>query len=850
MVQFALSGRKLVQNTRVPLVHPVAPLLLVPPTLLLLRVRVQPLALPILRAPLAVALRLVRQTQLAHPVAVLRLVLQTPLALRVPVPQPAPLPQPVLRVPAPQLVPLTQLVLRVPVHPLALPIPPVLRVQVPQLAPQTQLAHQVPVLRLVLQIPLAHQVPVHPLALPIPLVLQAQVPQLAPLTRLAHQVQVPQLVLLILPVLRVQVHPLVLPIPLVLQAQVPQLALLILPALQAQVPQLVPLTQLVLRVQVHPLALPIPPVLQVQVPQLAPLTQLAHPVAVHPLALPIPPVLRVLVPQLALQTRLAHQVQVPQLAPLTQLVLRVPVHPLALPIPPVLQVQVPQLAPLTQLAHPVAVHPLALPIPPVLQAQVPQLAPLTQLAHQVAVLRLALPIPLAHQVPVHPLALAILRVLRVPAPQLVPLTQLAHQLPALRLALRTLPVLRVRVPQPAPQTQRAVRVAHRQQVVPLLIVRIGKDKCVIRKTLPTELDVVVDTAESLWNTSANGISTVAAAGTGVGTYVSSEPVANLFDDSLSSRFSSRGNSSVSDSIAGLNTGFHATVAQCNAVLIGFRFGCANNSIQRDPIDITIEGTNCDDLSTCTNWTQLYRGPSGLSSRTASPMYGEYQAISNMATFDSYRFLVTNKRGKSSLVSYSEVQLFGYTNYTGSSSSGSANSSVPLTIKSGSIEALWNSTLNQPSLLATQGSSGVGVYSNNQGPDKLFDGDTTSRYTSRGYSNASNKYAGLNTGFFFTIARCQTTLSKFRFATGIAGASADPTNVTVEGTSCTTALNCTDWALIYDGPTGLLSIANRSTYGDWQIISSPHAYPSYRFTIMGKKGSSPYVSYSEVDLYGY
>ncbi|CAF1245458.1 unnamed protein product [Adineta ricciae] len=775
MVQFALSGRKLVQNTRVPLVHPVAPLLLVPPTLLLLRVRVQPLALPILRAPLAVALRLVRQTQLAHPVAVLRLVLQTPLALRVPVPQPAPLPQPVLRVPAPQLVPLTQLVLRVPVHPLALPIPPVLRVQVPQLAPQTQLAHQVPVLRLVLQIPLAHQVPVHPLALPIPLVLQAQVPQLAPLTRLAHQVQVPQLVLLILPVLRVQVHPLVLPIPLVLQAQVPQLALLILPALQAQVPQLVPLTQLVLRVQVHPLALPIPPVLQVQVPQLAPLTQLAHPVAVHPLALPIPPVL---------------------------------------------------------------------------QAQVPQLAPLTQLAHQVAVLRLALPIPLAHQVPVHPLALAILRVLRVPAPQLVPLTQLAHQLPALRLALRTLPVLRVRVPQPAPQTQRAVRVAHRQQVVPLLIVRIGKDKCVIRKTLPTELDVVVDTAESLWNTSANGISTVAAAGTGVGTYVSSEPVANLFDDSLSSRFSSRGNSSVSDSIAGLNTGFHATVAQCNAVLIGFRFGCANNSIQRDPIDITIEGTNCDDLSTCTNWTQLYRGPSGLSSRTASPMYGEYQAISNMATFDSYRFLVTNKRGKSSLVSYSEVQLFGYTNYTGSSSSGSANSSVPLTIKSGSIEALWNSTLNQPSLLATQGSSGVGVYSNNQGPDKLFDGDTTSRYTSRGYSNASNKYAGLNTGFFFTIARCQTTLSKFRFATGIAGASADPTNVTVEGTSCTTALNCTDWALIYDGPTGLLSIANRSTYGDWQIISSPHAYPSYRFTIMGKKGSSPYVSYSEVDLYGY
>ena len=182
----------------------------------------------------------------------------------------------------------------------------------------------------------------------------------------------------------------------------------------------------------------------------------------------------------------------------------------------------------------------------------------------------------------------------------------------------------------------------------------------------------MDTAEPLWNTSAGGISTVSAAGTGVGTYVKSEPVTNLFDDDLSTQFSSRGNSTSVDYIAGLSTGFHATVAQCNAVLIGFRFGCANNSINRDPTVITIEGTNCEDLSTCTNWTQLYNGPSGLSSRTASPMYGQDQAVSNMATFNSYRFLVKNKRGASNLVSYSEIQLFGYTNYTGSSSSGSAS----------------------------------------------------------------------------------------------------------------------------------------------------------------------------------
>ena len=176
----------------------------------------------------------------------------------------------------------------------------------------------------------------------------------------------------------------------------------------------------------------------------------------------------------------------------------------------------------------------------------------------------------------------------------------------------------------------------------------------------------------LWNTSANGISTVATSGTGVGTYVSSDTVNKLFDDNLSTRFSSRGSSNVSDLIAGLDTGFYATVEQCQAVLIGFRFGCATNTIMRDPTNITIEGSNCDDLSTCTNWTLLYTGSAGLSSRTSSAMYGDYQAISNMDTYDNYRFLVTSKRGVSDRVSYSEVQLFGYTNYTASSSSGSAS----------------------------------------------------------------------------------------------------------------------------------------------------------------------------------
>jgi len=192
--------------------------------------------------------------------------------------------------------------------------------------------------------------------------------------------------------------------------------------------------------------------------------------------------------------------------------------------------------------------------------------------------------------------------------------------------------------------------------------------------LPTFLNAESGTIYAVWNTYAGGISTPATENsTGVGTYYTSSSPSNLFDNNLNTKFSSRGNSSSGTNlIAGLNTGFYVTIVQCQPVLIGFRFGNAYNNSDREPITITIEGTNCAVVATCGNWTLLYNGSAGLDMQENSLDYGEYESISNNNIYQSYRFLVTSKRSSSTFVSYSEVQLFGYSNQTSTSSNGTSS----------------------------------------------------------------------------------------------------------------------------------------------------------------------------------
>ena len=182
------------------------------------------------------------------------------------------------------------------------------------------------------------------------------------------------------------------------------------------------------------------------------------------------------------------------------------------------------------------------------------------------------------------------------------------------------------------------------------------------------------TVYAVYNTFAGGSNTLASASAtiDVGIYRTADPPTNLFDGSLTSRFSSSGNSTGgSNYYAGLNTGFYVTLAQCNPVLIGFRFAYSYQYPERDPLTVTIEGTDCSDVELCTSWMLLYNGSTGLDTGSEVANYGDYQAITNSDIYKSYRFLVTSKRNRSNYVTYNEVQLFGYSNQTSTNSNTSS-----------------------------------------------------------------------------------------------------------------------------------------------------------------------------------
>ncbi|CAF2218741.1 unnamed protein product [Rotaria magnacalcarata] len=101
------------------------------------------------------------------------------------------------------------------------------------------------------------------------------------------------------------------------------------------------------------------------------------------------------------------------------------------------------------------------------------------------------------------------------------------------------------------------------------------------------------------------------------------------------------------------------------MLVAFRLATANSYPQRDPLMITIEGSNSNstELTRGSSWTLLYNGSSGISTTQTRLTYGSTQWLpTNSTWYASYRFLVNlamNNGVSIPTIQYSEVELFGY-----------------------------------------------------------------------------------------------------------------------------------------------------------------------------------------------
>jgi hypothetical protein len=116
---------------------------------------------------------------------------------------------------------------------------------------------------------------------------------------------------------------------------------------------------------------------------------------------------------------------------------------------------------------------------------------------------------------------------------------------------------------------------------------------------------------------------------------------------------------------GVNSGFFVLPSISNATVArALLFATGNDCPERDPITVTLEGSNATSNATLNQglqWTLIYNGTTGIDPtvNTSRLTYVIQQNFPNTQAFASYRVLVTSKRSSCGGVQYSEARILGY-----------------------------------------------------------------------------------------------------------------------------------------------------------------------------------------------
>ncbi|UJR18959.1 hypothetical protein I4U23_022088 [Adineta vaga] len=149
------------------------------------------------------------------------------------------------------------------------------------------------------------------------------------------------------------------------------------------------------------------------------------------------------------------------------------------------------------------------------------------------------------------------------------------------------------------------------------------------------------------------------------TTISSERPSSAIDNNVNTKYVNYGNYSYINgnfSQAGRDTGFYVTPTRITfSVANGIIFATASDYPERDPLTVTLEGTNSTALNSSSSWTLLYTGATGIDPVTAPARQtnGTLQVFSNSIAFRSYRLLITSQRSYQDSVQYAEANIMTY-----------------------------------------------------------------------------------------------------------------------------------------------------------------------------------------------
>lgn len=137
-----------------------------------------------------------------------------------------------------------------------------------------------------------------------------------------------------------------------------------------------------------------------------------------------------------------------------------------------------------------------------------------------------------------------------------------------------------------------------------------------------------------------------------------EPPANALDGDPANKYFCHAQNGTKD--PGVDTGLLITPKLGSSVVTAIQFYTANDMPERDPITITLEGSNDPKATTAgfTDFTLIYEGKSGLDADPDRGNAGVNITFPNTTAYKTYRLLITKTRSTTDAVQYGEVVLLG------------------------------------------------------------------------------------------------------------------------------------------------------------------------------------------------
>ena len=171
-----------------------------------------------------------------------------------------------------------------------------------------------------------------------------------------------------------------------------------------------------------------------------------------------------------------------------------------------------------------------------------------------------------------------------------------------------------------------------------------------------------DPVTAIYVATVGGNATRSSAGTGTGQYPSAEGPTRAVDGNAATKYLNYGNgsSALSSATKGVGTGFYVTPALGPSVVTGIRVATGGDRPNRDPLTVSIEGTNAiGNFDSVATWTLIADDVNlGINADPGRQAFGPIVRFANSAAYRSYRVIVKSQRGVDNAVQYAEMSLVG------------------------------------------------------------------------------------------------------------------------------------------------------------------------------------------------